>query len=161
MLRWPIFNYFGNPMIFEFLFGVLIAQAPKQPKLTIPLLALATICLAFSPHWIGNVEMTLRVASAWRVLYWGVPAAMIVYACVSSEAAFSNRYWLVPLILGDASYSIYLFHPAIIEVPIWWPLRGLLAIGGGLAMWWLVERRLLAVRRFRLRHVAAVSPASQ
>src|SRR5205823_2956261 len=36
LVRAPIFNFFGNPMIFEFLFGVAIAKLPKDKRLALP-----------------------------------------------------------------------------------------------------------------------------
>lgn len=161
LIRWPIFNYLGNPMIFEFLFGVAIVALPKAPRLALPMLAVALGVLAISPAWVGDVSgVTMHVASAWRVLWWGDPAALIVYACVSAEDVFAGRWWLPALILGDASYSIYLFHPAVLTVAS--GLFGaVLAIAAGLAAWWLLERRIIALRpalrRFNLHDVSALA----
>lgn len=146
-LGWPIFNYFGNPMIFEFLFGVAIAHSPKLPKVAPPLLLFALFALWLAPTWVGDGELTWRIASAWRVLYWGMPAALIVYACVSAEAVFASGYWLPALVIGDASYSLYLFHPAVIELPVPWPIKFMLAVAAGVTVWWFIERRLLALKR--------------
>jgi len=165
VVRWPIFNYLGNPMVFEFLFGVLIARSPRLPELSIPLVVVALVVLAFSPAWVGQVYgVTLQVAAVWRVLYWGIPAALIVYACVSSEAQFASERWALPLLIGDASYSIYLFHPALIEVPLPWWLKFVVAVVGSVAVWWLVERNIIALkpklRGLNQRNVAGVGAAS-
>ena len=149
LTHWPLFYYLGNPMILEFLAGVLIAQAPKEAKLTLPLLGLALIVLAFSPARVGDGEMTLRLAAVWRVLWWGIPAALIVYACVSAEAAFQSHAWRFPLLLGNASYSIDLFHPAFMDLPVPWPIRFVVAVAAGVIVYWFIERRLLMMRRGR------------
>jgi len=54
----------------------------------------------------------------------------------------------VPVSIGDASYSIYLFHPLVAYgLSYSWPVRLLLAAGAGWAMHLLVERRILRARK--------------
>ena len=49
-----------------------------------------------------------------RVLVWGVPGALLVLAAVALEShfAFSRRRFL--LLLGDASFSLYLTHSFVV-----------------------------------------------
>ena len=56
----------------------------------------------------------------WRSLYWGVPALGIVAGAVSLESSGRTRMpgWL--LILGNASYSLYLVHMLVV-----WILTGI------------------------------------
>ena len=58
-----------------------------------------------------------------------------------------HRLFNVPVAIGDASYSIYLFHPLVAYgLGLVRPARIALAAGIGWAMHVLVERRILAGR---------------
>jgi exopolysaccharide production protein ExoZ len=143
-----LFNFIGNPMILEFLFGAMVAKLPRYSKAALPLLIFACICLASAPTWIYPPEFAMRApASAWRVLYWGVPSAMVVYACLSVETLFAHRLWNAAVLLGDASYSIYLFHLAVTDnLARPWAVEFVLAIFAGLAAWRFIERPILAAK---------------
>jgi exopolysaccharide production protein ExoZ len=143
------FNFLGNPMILEFLFGVVIAKLPRERRLSLPLLVFALVCFTFAPTWVYSPELAMRApASAWRVLYWGVPSAMIVYAFLSIEHLFAGRVWAFPVLLGDASYSIYLFHLlATDNLHLWWPLELAAGVGIGLVAWALIERPIIRAKK--------------
>jgi exopolysaccharide production protein ExoZ len=135
-------------MTLEFFMGVAVARLPRRQVfgLFIPLgLALT----AFAPPFLGDLEWSLQLQWAlWRALEWGCPAALVVWGTLSLESLFEHHIFDAPVTLGDASYSIYLFHPLIAHgFDFFWPLRMALAIGTGLAMYMLVERRLMAARR--------------
>jgi len=51
-----------------------------------------------------------------RPLYWGVPALFIVWAFLSAEEQLPFHRWRTGLLLGDASYAIYLTHPIVLSV---------------------------------------------
>jgi exopolysaccharide production protein ExoZ len=97
----------------------------------------------------GDVESSLRPQFAlWRAMEWGLPAALVVWGALSLERAFKARRFDIPVALGDASYSIYLFHPIMAYgFDIAAPARVLLAIGLGLAMHFVAERPILAARK--------------
>lgn len=54
------------------------------------------------------------VALMGRTLGWGVPAALILLTCVQGLAGI--RLPALVVLLGDASYSLYLFHPYVLKV---------------------------------------------
>jgi exopolysaccharide production protein ExoZ len=96
-----------NPLLLEFYLGTLIAFLFIQGYWLPPLLAIvggaasiATVFLLGDP-----------VPSDWmmRVLYWGLPAAIILSALVSLERA-GLRVPRLLTALGESSYSLYLFH---------------------------------------------------
>jgi exopolysaccharide production protein ExoZ len=127
---------------------VLVARLPRRAALgwLIPL----GLALLFATHAsTGDVESTLEPHFAlWRAFAWGIPAALIVWGTLSIAKLFDHRRFDLPVALGDASYSIYLFHPIIaygFDLP--GALRVLLAIGIGWAAHVVVERRLLAARK--------------
>jgi exopolysaccharide production protein ExoZ len=144
----PIFDYLGNPIIFEFLAGVLIAQLPRRAVLSLPSLTVAVALFAVAPPAIYSADFAVDASvSAWRVLFWGFPAGLIVYGCLCAEGLFSRRAFDALVTLGDASYSIYLFHLVIIlPLSLAWPLEIPLAIGLGLLIWRWVERPILRFR---------------
>ncbi len=61
---------------------------------------------------------------AWRVLFWGLPSAALVAACVLSSSTWrpgpAGRFFGV---LGDASYSLYLVHPLAFPLVRWTIVR--------------------------------------
>lgn len=135
----PFVAVVGSPIIIEFLFGVLIAQIPRNAAIGAGMLGLALIWLFLFPN--SSLE-DFRIAQSYspgiqRVALWGVPAAMVVYALVSNERRMPGGPLLT---LGAASYSIYLTHTfVILNMQQPWPLEVLLATTVGVMFWWLVE----------------------
>ena len=107
-------------------------------------LALASLLLVQTSGWF--VEF-------WRPFQWGVPATLLVAGAATVEA---RGGWptLSPLRrMGDASYSIYLWHPAAIAVVAhvlgyrggaFVPLAILASILAGLASHAWIERPLIS-----------------
>ena len=80
--------------------------------------------------------------AAARALVWGIPAAITVFACLCLDRRFAGRLWNVPVLLGDASYSIYLFHLTVINMlQLNWIAEIGISIACGLVAYRLVERR--------------------
>jgi len=93
-------KFYSNPLMMEFLFGMLIAYAPKAKM---PILA---ILCGFI--WIVTVKQLIEV----RFIYWGIGAALVVWGAISFEIKSPLKYLVL---LGDASYSIYLTHMYVIR----------------------------------------------
>jgi exopolysaccharide production protein ExoZ len=155
-----LLHFLGSPMIFEFLFGVAIACLPVRRLIGVALLFAGALWLLFFPN--TGLE-DYRVAMSYgpavmRVLLWGLPAAAMVYGMLTLERAFKGRAVDALLVLGAASYSIYLIHTLITKnVVLWWPAEFLIALAVGIGLWWAVERPLLALKPkpFRKRRAAA------
>ena len=155
------FAFTGNPLILEFLAGVVIAKLPRDERIGLPLLAMAAAGFAIAPLDF----FTLFIAdnphvAVLRALFWGLPAAMAVYACLCLDRRFASRSWNIPVLLGDASYSIYLFHLTVINIlELNWIAEIFASIACGLIAYWLLERRIPQFRkdlaRWRLRSHAA------
>jgi exopolysaccharide production protein ExoZ len=143
-------QFLGSPIALEFLMGVAVARVPRHPGVSL-LIPVAIVLILRSDPELGG-DLTLHPLWALRrALEWGCPAAMIVWGALSLEPLFARRLFDVPVKAGDASYSIYLFHPAVafgLTCP--WALRLPLAIGVGWAMHFLVERRIMAAQWHRL-----------
>jgi exopolysaccharide production protein ExoZ len=101
----------GNPIILEFLGGMLLGKlwmSDLKPPLWLGLAILLTgfILLGISESLMPELPRFVR---------WGGPALMIVAGGIFSERAYSSLS-LYPLkIIGDASYSIYLWHVVVVS----------------------------------------------
>jgi exopolysaccharide production protein ExoZ len=127
----PVFQILGNPLIIEFLLGVLIARLPawRGAVLGIPIGAAALAATGF----LGIAPSGERLAgyigeyNLQRLFVCGLPAAMIVYGVMQMKAR--RGLWTY---LGEMSYSLYLFHTPVVwlAVLLWmsFPIRGDLAI---------------------------------
>lgn len=132
------FVWLGNPMILEFLMGMALARAPRRHgwiTLTAGLVGLA----------IAPTEPT----SMMRVIYWGIPAALIFHGTLCFERALKSELAELPVQLGNASYSIYLFQFIFLIPLIGQPaVLAICTAGvGGYAVHRLVEKPLLRSRR--------------
>lgn len=98
-------------------------------------------------------------AQGWtRIWGWGLPAVLIVASMLSMRDAH-NRFERSAVVLGDASYAIYLTHPLVVIVFDWinkhfnlfssaaWPLVGIVLITlctlAGVVTHFLVEKPLV------------------
>ncbi|WP_265570053.1 acyltransferase family protein [Sphingomicrobium nitratireducens] len=134
----PVLNALTHPMLYEFLYGAAVAYAVKSGRTLPGFLRVAGIALLAIGH---NLEGT-------RSLVIGLPVALFFAGAVQVKLP----HWRVPHFLGDASYSIYLFHCVALEIAwwyipeaSWWPLTAIAGIGLGCLAYWLVERRILAI----------------
>ncbi|MCZ2343537.1 MAG: acyltransferase [Bacteroidales bacterium] len=95
-----------------------------------------------------------------RVLVWGPPAALLVYGLIACERRGFRRWPRGLLVLGDASYSIYLTHFPMMVVSVlvamqihrtpllhmlWCLLTFTVCVGGGWLWYRVVEKPLLGV----------------
>ncbi len=118
--RGPVFQFLGNPIIFEFIFGVALSYLPRwRPAVwCLPIGAGALVAAGFigiAPP-VTNMELLAGDENFRRVLVYGVPAAMIVLGTIQIDAKPSA--WTF---LGDASYTLYLSHMLPIQLLLlWW-----------------------------------------
>jgi len=103
----PILSTYTNPIMLEFLAGV--ALAAGVPWLKRCPAAIGGVVIVAALAWLLNVILSDAPPS--RILAYGIPAALIVAGALTLEPrARAKPIWLC-LLLGDASYSIYLAHP--------------------------------------------------
>ena len=109
------FSFYSSPVMLEFTLGILVFYAAKGlyrlhcggrlPNwLWPPCLFLSVglfACLIWSKHHINVLGLR-------RVLYWGLPAAVIVLAFFLCGLQVRMPKWSV--LLGNISFSIYLVH---------------------------------------------------
>lgn len=155
-----LFDFAGNPMILEFLLGVFIARLAPSGRVALPLIAGAIAVIVTAPLALFSLDVALvPERSLTRVLLWGLPSAAILYAALCLDARMKHRVFDVPVLLGDASYSIYLFHALVLlTVETHWIAELALAILAGLLAHLWIERPILAYRRKRAK-ASAPAPA--
>lgn len=106
-------GYWADPIILEFVFGMLIALALRSG-------------FRIRRTWAGTIALAgvlaLVASDRWpevpRIVALGVPSAFIVGALALSDyTAKAAPAWRALSFLGYASYSLYLVHPLAITLP--------------------------------------------
>lgn len=98
----------SDPILLEFIFGMFIALALDR-RLIPQSKRLGLIIFSIGMGLILGVPITLE-AHDLRFLIAGIPAAMIVFGLLMIEQATPIRNITVLKLLGDSSYSLYLWH---------------------------------------------------
>jgi exopolysaccharide production protein ExoZ len=113
---------YTNPLLLEFASGVILGVIYLNGGRLPQRLALVTIAVAFSGLMIDEYLFSVRQ----RFLLLGAPAFLVVLGAISLEQALVKRPLRPLALLGDASYSLYLFHPiaAAIVALLWARLLG-------------------------------------
>jgi len=160
----PLLGFVGNPIILEFCAGLLLTRLPRRAAVAGAAIPVALIVFALSPAaLLADGQMAIDASrSMVRLLWWGVPSLLLAYAALTFERDFAGRAWDGGVLVGDASYSLYLIHvlPALI-LQFWWPVESLLILGLGVAVHLAVEKPLLRrLRRARPGPNLACPPAA-
>jgi exopolysaccharide production protein ExoZ len=121
-----VFFFWSRPVILEFVMGAWIGYIRLTEFRTTKR---AAAILAFA----GIAGFALQVMSGvyahdyWRPLVWGLPAAAIVAAAALSNWNITSRgLWKPIVLLGGASYTLYLLHPmAVHAMHLLWDKLGL------------------------------------
>lgn len=103
----PVLATYTNPILLEFLAGVALASVGGRLQRCPAMLGAILITLGVA--WL--VCVVLSHAPLERIIGYGIPAAIMVAGGLVLERfarAYTSR---LGLLLGDASYSIYLAHP--------------------------------------------------
>ncbi len=108
--EWPTVAFWADTIVLEFVAGMLLARVchagfalPTAPAFA--LLVMGLIGLLYP--WGGALPDFARV------LTWGVPAIAVVTAVAMLEPVLRGRVPGSLLLLGEASYALYLFHPLL------------------------------------------------
>lgn len=161
-----IFIVYTNPLLLEFLAGVVIGMLWTRGLLTFKssLYGPVLIVLSFAGFAVAALHGTDAVP--YRVLTWGLPSCALILGMLAIEAG--GRMVNVPswLLVGNASYSIYLSHLMVISaarkftdivlddpsLKAWWVVWLItvsLATVFGIAVYRYIESPVLEMMRLR------------
>jgi len=150
------FDFYTAPIILEFAMGVCLGAAVTAQR-RMPAKIAAAAVIAGCGLFIAGAFTGLFGD---RVLMWGIPAALLVSGCVFLERETGPWLARLPLLLGDASYSIYIVNVLTVaavfqfwrKVPALHNPAGMAAtmivaalasVGAAVLVYWFVERPII------------------
>jgi exopolysaccharide production protein ExoZ len=108
----PAYPLGANPLMLQFLAGAVLGRLARARAL--PESGAGWLMLGMGLAAFAIMAATGFVDELWRPLIWGGPAILIVAGAVAIEARGRAPRLPAMKTLGDASYSIYLWHlPAV------------------------------------------------
>ncbi len=128
----PVVVYLCSPVVLEFVFGAAIAFIPRRLPIfrrTGPVLVLLGSALAVTVQAITPNTAHPPIANGFQMIFandevfrrvgtWGVAAALIVAGAVFWAPRITSRPGRLGLLLGNASYSIYLTSEYALQVGV-------------------------------------------
>jgi exopolysaccharide production protein ExoZ len=157
-------NFWADPIILNFIVGMLVAVFYMQGArchlyVGFALIAVSLILSAFA-YQMDAVLLALPENSLIARLANGIPAVFLFLTCaLGPQINEASKFWRPFLLVGDASYSLYLIHPFALRVftklwtkvvgthlPVWSFTLACLVMGlaVGFACYYLAERPMLA-----------------
>jgi len=112
-----------NPMMLEFVIGVVLAAAYRQKAFTVVLRPAVGIgCIVAAIALVAS-----GAASGHGPVNFGLPALLVTFAALCLEPLVRNHLGGIALAVGAGSYSLYLFHqpafamvkPLVDGLPAW------------------------------------------
>jgi exopolysaccharide production protein ExoZ len=103
----PILLTYTNPIILEFLAGIIIAELRFRSLLPQVPGAILLSLLGITGFWFSRLHDATDI---YRFVWWGGPSLLVVAGMVSLETHNRMIHSTILGALGDASYSIYLCH---------------------------------------------------
>ncbi|MCJ7996703.1 acyltransferase [Rhizobium cremeum] len=167
--------YAMSPLNLEFIFGCAVALLAKRFSIRMPVAMLATgVAIFIASGTITNMNLGILSSAYAKVLAFGVPSFLIVWGLVEMEKRRTRRLPKALVLVGNASYSIYIIHLGIfqavrrftsgVEAPFgpewgltaqvgWVSLLVFSGLVGGLLLHHMVEKPVMEVnsRLFRRR----------
>lgn len=141
---------YSDPVILEFCVGCVLGLAYQRelPRARRHILMLAVGLLALGVAGIVVSDSVHSANPSWnRALYFGLPATCIVTAALLAERQGINFKHPFLLLLGAASYSIYLVHQLLLHVAFKFSTRAsaLSEAAGIVSAWAIAALFVLAV----------------
>lgn len=148
---WAIGAFYTDPLLLEFAGGVCIGALWERGALPSKRWAIG-LAVVGGLSFCAQAVMPIHAP---RVLIYGVPAVLLVLGVIALEQAGTALTTPTLRLLGDASYSIYLFHTFAISLDITlfgrWGGVGVILVGlasgalAGVIAYLLVERPLIGL----------------
>jgi len=111
-----ITNFLSNPIMLEFCFGLLLALAwVNGVRLTTFLWSVpALLLIVAAPLFVAHTS-TDGLPPLARTIAWGLPSVVVVASFLSVDPPH-NLWTRFAMLMGDASYAIYLTHPFVMVI---------------------------------------------
>lgn len=112
--------FWTRPIVLEFGLGMGVALLLRNGVRLSPLVRVVLLAGAFGILFADPIQSARQAVDwttpndGWRVIGWGLPAAFIVAAAVLGPQPGMVRLAGPGVLLGDASYALYLSHPFVI-----------------------------------------------
>jgi exopolysaccharide production protein ExoZ len=155
-------NFWADPIILNFILGMLVAVLYKREfRVNLAEAWLLAAISAVGLLIINNIHGTLDAIPENNIVNRGVLTAAVAFMFIAGalgpQVDVTKPLWRTGLIIGDASYSLYLVHPFFLRPigKIWGKIIGghlpvwtfsivaiILAVAVALAVYVLVERPL-------------------
>lgn len=103
---------YSNPLILEFVYGIVIAVAYQSGMRFSARAGIAFAVIALAAF----VALNAYVPQLPRAAIWGGPAALLLGAAALGPALPAIRFALFAAAIGDASYALYLIHTPVVRV---------------------------------------------
>lgn len=108
----PIALTYTSPLLIEFIIGCLLGAMYEQKALPRPAIAVFLLVVGSLLLLSSGMASAASLGDG-RFLRWGMPAFLVVVGALSLEPLLKT--WRLPVLLGDASYSIYLTHSVVLS----------------------------------------------
>jgi len=112
------FRFMLHPLGLEFALGCLIYRFRRHLTFRIAFCGFVLTLLSFITLVPAHLDGALdNFQQSWeRVVYWGLPAGLVVIACVGLESSAGIVAPKFLVALGEISFSMYLIQPLVIMV---------------------------------------------
>lgn len=123
--------YYTRPILLEFVVGMMLGYLYlKNAKVFSAPIYLPVLFMAvgiITPFLMqGAYAEQMETLATYRIFVLGIPALLIVWSALSFELMGLQTKKAIFLLLGGASYALYLFHPLILQTAI----KVMSAVGG-------------------------------
>jgi exopolysaccharide production protein ExoZ len=144
-------NNVAFPLSLEFIFGMTIGVAYCAGARVAKIFAAFAIIFGFLAIGLSQkLGLISGGTDPIRVLVWGVPAAFVVAGATLAQWSWRPFVNRPAVLLGDASYALYLFHQPLIMILAglgygWssWPIVIAICIMASISIHFLIERPIL------------------
>lgn len=103
---YPVWMYLANPLVLEFWFGMMVGYLALKGRFLSVWVASLVAAGSLFLILVANFNIP-------RLVSTGLPSFLLVYSVVSLEPILRKKVGKSVLLLGSASYSLYLFHPLV------------------------------------------------
>jgi exopolysaccharide production protein ExoZ len=134
--RWGSVATLLDPLLIEFVAGMWVGYLSTTHLQRLGPSAAGSLMAAGFAGLLATSAIEPAQAFALRVLVWGVPSAAILAGAIALEGRIGASTWRLPLVLGNASYAIYLAEPIV---------RPLVSITKRLRFGWAGEHAVFAL----------------